>query len=264
MKERQEFLPRELEEESKQIDKWIKKNLWGKILAWAGVIILFGPMIIFVILGKKELSFSFILGWLIIWIILLIISNKFLKLPPERKLFSYCLTKIIWGAEKKNIESKYLKLIYKNSSFVEKREIIKEDTLFQDQELRENTFNKNLSEIIERINYAQNNGLWKNLNLNNLRILARDIFYRNKEIVETSGRINQELIKKLLKTEKFPSTTDKLKKVFSKKLSKFFCLEILIGILLFILNKVKIIDFSEAKIFFVMLTVAIIYVIFKN
>ena len=257
------IIPKQIEERSEKIDVYLTYLKRAKLLEKISIflfVIFFG----FVILYIEKVSILYILFIFVPFIFLIISIRMSSKTIPEKEILSLGLYKVVRGIMKKNLKTKYLKLIKDNLYFYDRKNIIKEGNIFESEKLKENDFLKNISEIIEKIYYAKNNGFLGKIKLDKIKeIILNSHYGEERNLLVLSNEINKIEMKDFEK-EKFPTNFSKIRSLLMTKWGKFFGLELILFILISILEKAKFINFNEAKLFFVMITVGIIYVVFTE
>lgn len=250
-----------LKQESTEIDKYIKRNFWSKILFDIGILLLYGSLIVgaFFDLSPKYVLPIAVLG-LLLFFGFGIFYKAFLRgTMGYRKSISYTLYKISEGIEQGNLKKKYIKLLHDKTLFDKEEEIMDQDYIFEEDELKNENFKKNLNEFSFQLNHAINHKSLDKIDHKLVKQLAELIFKRDNIIVSLAKKVSNLYLPK----EKFPTSSDLIKKLLDFKSIKFVLSEL--TLILFLIFIYTLIIPNLEVIFTGLFTIsaAIIFVIFK-
>jgi len=255
------LIPTQMEEKIPKIEKAIIIDLIKRIISSLLIIIYFSfPL--YLIFFRREINLNFYFIWAGVIIFLLIVVISLRNRLKQKELFSLSLLKIVKGVEDKTPNKRYIYFLGRQIIYMKDKDIKKGNFLFESEFLKQNTFYKNLSEILQKINYAIINNTLNKINTNSLVELARDIYLGNKTIIKLSGEINQSLGSD---KEKLPSFLDNFKRIFlNTKIGQFIFFEIILVTALWIIYNFFYKDMGVIMIGFFTLTSAIATIVFMK
>jgi len=248
------------QESSTEIDKYIKRNLWSKILFVIGILLLYGSVIVGSIfdLSPKYVLPSIVLG-LIFFVVGTIPKAFFKGEMGDRKLISYTLYKISEGIEKGNLKKKYIKLLHDKTLYDEEEEIRDQDYIFEEDELKTENFKKNINEFSFQLNHAINHNSLDKIDPILVKQLAELIFKRDNTTVSLAKKVSNLYLSK----EKLPTTSDVIKKTLNFKPIKFVLCELTLIIFLMFIYTLIIPNLEVTFTGLFTISAAIIFVVFK-
>lgn len=222
-------IPKHIIDESNRLDDTIRYSLISKYTSYiAFVVYIIGALFV-------EKGLPYIIIWLSVVIIISmpgIILKRKVKLT-EREFISFSLCKISEGIDSGDVKNKYLKILNKSISYLEKTNIEKEDKVFKDFKIKENMFFKNILDLSLKINHAKNNGFLNKFSSNEIGELGRMVYYNSGDFLILSNKIS----KAYKETERLPGFMDYLKLMIKNKCLLFLVLESLVIFVLWIIYK---------------------------
>ena len=203
------------QENSTEIDKYIKRNLWSKILFVIGILLIYGSLIVssFFDLSPKYVLPIVVLGFLLFFVFGIFYKVFLRGTMGYRKLISYTLYKISEGIEKGNLKKKYIKLLHDKTLYDEEEEIRDYDYIFEEDELKNENFKKNINAFSFQLNHAINHKSLDKIDHKLVKQLAELIFKRDNTIVSLAKKVSNLYLPK----EKFPTSSDLIKKLLNFK-----------------------------------------------
>lgn len=244
----------DLEKESKKLDVLIKKDFFGNISISISWIIYFGGALT---ISRFSNPVLFFIIWIIVILTLFTITYFLKKRIGDRELLAYSLYKISEGIKNKNLDEKYLLFLNKKWRADKKEVILKKEFVFEDALLKQAKFDENILKILKKLNYAKNNDSLSDFNPEDFSTLARDILYKNRGIIELSGKIN----KKGLQGEILPTN---FKKMFASTICKFLFTFLFLILVFLLCYKFILQDKSAVFISFWATVIGAGYLIFKK
>ncbi len=226
---------RRLEAQSRDLDKFLKRDFTKKILDLVSGTSFYGIFLVGVILqARYNLQISD--WWLFVFlipIVLVIISSYIKPHMGERKLISSLLYKIYVDLKNKKSPIKYILFLYSKSKLKQSEEnLINKDLIFHEAFLAKIKFKEKLKELTYRLNSALKNNNIEAIKLEYIKSLAMAVYLKNDKsllnLLDSVEKIYPEKIS-------FPSWKYHGKKLASFKISQFLLCELSIILLLYLI-----------------------------
>ncbi len=258
-------MEKELEKNASELDTYLLKMKVGWFLLAIGGMLFYGFIVFKLYYDKTFILFPLSLSiHLSTYLILVSFSlpvfvGMFLISPlSDRKLVSYTLYKIAEGLKKRKLNEKYLRLLYRQSTY-DMDEVKEEDHIFEKDILIHQKFKKCLNEFALGLNHAVSTNSIDKLDSHLIKNVAVSVYTRKGDLIGLAGKLS----KMYLERRKFPTIYDYFRELSHNKWILFIVLESVLIVVLSFIYSFFVHDINTAAIGFFTITPGIMIVVFK-